>query len=371
MGKIETLIQQYCPNGVEWKCLGDFCEIKTGKGVTKKDCVEYGEYPIISGGVEPMGYYHTYNREGRTVTISRVGANAGLVSFIEKRFYLNDKCFSVIPSNNTNTKFLFYILSSIENSIKGMQSEGGVPTINTQKVGGIEIPLPPLPVQEEIVKILDTFSELQAELQAELQTRRRQYDYYQDLLLNKSQFTQHISVGDVCDIIKGKTPIQKARDGIYPLVVTTLERKSCDTYQFNTNAVCIPLVSSRGHGVASLNHVFYQEGKFALGNILCAVIPRETILKAKFLYYYLEYAKDFILVPLMKGGANVSLHSYDIEKVKIPLPTIQEQERIIAILDTFDALVNDLSQGIPAEIEARKQQYEFYRDKLLTFKKKV
>lgn len=73
----------------------------------------------------------------------------------------------------------------------------------------------------------------------------------------------------------------------------------------------------------------------------------------------------------MKGGANVSLHSYDIEKVKIPLPTIQEQERIIAILDTFDTLVNDLSQGLPAEIEARRQQYEYYRDKLLSFKKKA
>ena len=110
---------------------------------------------------------------------------------------------------------------------------------------------------------------------------------------------------------------------------------------------------------------------FALGNILCAVIPNdECVVKAKYLYYYLEYAKDYTLVPLMKGGANVSLHCSDIEKVKIPLPSLSEQERIISILDSFDNLVNDQSKGLPAEIEARRQQHEYYRDQLLTFKRK-
>ena len=179
MGRIDELIQRYCPEGVEWVHLSDFCDIKTGKGITKKDSDNNGGFPIISGGVSPMGYYHTYNREGNTITISRVGANAGLVSYIDRRFYLNDKCFSVIPSIKTNIKFLYYILSAREKEIKGMQSEGGVPTINTRKVGSIEIPLPPLPVQEEIVRILDTFTSLQAELQA----RQQQYQYYRDQLL--------------------------------------------------------------------------------------------------------------------------------------------------------------------------------------------
>ena len=231
----------------------------------------------------------------------------------------------------------------------------------------IEIPLPPLPVQEEIVRILDTFTELQAELQKELEARKEQFEYYQDLLLNKSQFSNHCSIGNLCLVKKGKTPIQKAKEGNYPLVVTAMERKSCEEYQFDANAVCIPLISSRGHGVASLNHVYYQEGKFALGNILCAVIPLdESSLKAKFLYYYIEYAKDFILVPLMKGGANVSMHCSDIEKVKIPLPSIQKQIQIISVLDKFETLIIEMT----AEIEARKQQYEYYRDKLLTFKRR-
>ena len=175
---------------------------------------------------------------------------------------------------------------------------------------------------------------------------------------------EYVKLGDVCTITKGKTPIQKAIPGEYPLVVTTSERKSCNTYQFDSSAVCIPLVSSRGHGVASLNHVYFQSGKFALGNILCAVIPNdESVLSANFLYHYLEYKKDILLVPLMKGGANVSLHIDDIQRVKIPLPPIEVQNRTIKILDKFI----ELSEELKKELLARQNQYKYYRDLLLNF----
>lgn len=175
---------------------------------------------------------------------------------------------------------------------------------------------------------------------------------------------EYVKIGDICTITKGKTPIQKAIPGEYPLVVTTSERKSSNTYQFDRAAVCIPLVSSRGHGVASLNHVYFQSGKFALGNILCAVIPNdESILSANFLYHYLEYKKDTLLVPLMKGGANVSLHIDDIQRVKIPLPPIEVQNRTIEILDKFV----ELSDALSKELSARQNQYKYYRDLLLDF----
>lgn len=175
---------------------------------------------------------------------------------------------------------------------------------------------------------------------------------------------EYVRLGDICTITKGKTPIQKAIPGKYPLVVTTSERKTSNTYQFDGSAVCIPLVSSRGHGVASLNHVFFQSGKFALGNILCAVIPNdENKLSANFLYHYLEYKKDIILVPLMKGGANVSLHIDDIHRIRIPLPPIQIQNRTIEILEKFV----ELSETLNTELTARKKQYEYYRDEMLTF----
>lgn len=126
-----------------------------------------------------------------------------------------------------------------------------------------------------------------------------------------------VQIKDVCRIEKGKTPIQKAVPGEYPLVVTTDERKTCNTYQFDCMAVCLSLVSARGHGVAQISRIFYQEGKFALGNILCAIVPNDkNQLSAKFLQHYLFYKKDSLLVPLMKGGANVALHISDLEKVK-------------------------------------------------------
>lgn len=187
MSKLQELINKLCPNGVEYKPLGEVCEIKTGKGITKNDATGGGNYPIISGGQTPMGYYHEYNRGPKTVTISRVGAYAGFVSFIEEPFYLNDKCFSIIPINDfqtlINSRFLFHHLKNKEETIKNLQSEGGVPTINTKKVGSIMIPIPPIEVQEEIVRILDSFSDYAAELQAELQARKQQYEYYRNLLL--------------------------------------------------------------------------------------------------------------------------------------------------------------------------------------------
>ena len=169
-------------------------------------------------------------------------------------------------------------------------------------------------------------------------------------------------ISECCVLEKGKTPIQKAIPGKYPLVVTTSERKTSNTFQFDRPSVCIPLVSSRGHGVASLNEIFYQEGQFALGNILCAVTPIDpTILSAKFLHIYLNYAKNTLLVSQMKGGANVSLTIDAIGRCKIPVPPLEIQREIVRILDSFTSLTVELS----AELSARQKQYGFYREKLL------
>ena len=173
---------------------------------------------------------------------------------------------------------------------------------------------------------------------------------------------EYKKLGDCCVLEKGSTPIQKAIPGEFPLVVTTEERKSCNTYQFDKPTVCIPLVSSRGHGVASLNRLYYQDGKFALGNILCGVTPTNSNeLSAKFLFYYLNHKKDTLIVPLMRGGANVSLTVDSLKKVKVPVPPISVQYEIIRIFGKFDELGIELE----AEYIARKKQYEHYRDVLL------
>ena len=392
MSKLEELIEQYCPDGVEWKHLGEFCEIKTGKGITKKDSNENGTYPIISGGVTPMGYYHIFNREGRTVTISRVGANAGLVSFIDKRFYLNDKCFSIIPSNGTNTKFLYYILSAREADIKGMQSEGGVPTINTQKVGSIEIPLPPLPVQEEIVRVLDAFTELQAELQAELQKRKQQYNFYRDNLLNFKNINrggQEIKWMRLKDVATqwyrgaGIKREEVSNEGMpcirYGEIHTSYNIwfKDCISHTDETKQATkkyaeygdilfaitsedIPLV---GNSVAYLGKEKIMVG----GDIVVMKHHQDP--------RYMAYALSTSDAIKQKGKGKVKskvVHTNvpSLQEIVIPIPPMEEQQRIADILDRFDTLTNDLTAGLPAEMEKRRQQYEFYRDKLLTFKRK-
>lgn len=372
MSRLDELIQQYCPDGVEYVKIGQIAQVGTGSS-NGNEADDEGIYPFFVRS-QSIKRKNDYEYDEEAIIIPGEGGIGEIFHYINGKYALHQRVYRIhFFVQSVNVKFAYYYMRSFfKQFIMKKAVSATVVSIRKPMIEDFVIPVPPLPVQEEIVRILDSFTELQAELQAELRARQGQYLYYQDLLLNKPQYSKHITIGELCVVKKGNTPIQKAKEGKYPLVVTTMARKSCDTFQFDANAVCIPLVSSRGHGVASLNHIYYQEGKFALGNILCAVIPTdEQIVKAKYLYYYLEYAKDYTLVPLMKGGANVSLHCSDIEKVKIPLPSLSEQERIISILDCFDDLVNDLSQGLPAEIEARRKQYEYYRDQLLTFKQKA
>lgn len=156
----------------------------------------------------------------------------------------------------------------------------------------------------------------------------------------------HYTIGELCNIEKGLTGIASATPGDYPLVNTSAERKSCNTYQFDTEAVCIPLVSSTGHGKKSLNYVHYQKGKFALGTILAAVIPKDPKkLSAAFLHRYLQFNKDRKIVPLMKGAANVSLAVKDIAKIEIPVPPIEEQTSFIELFNNL----NDSSTKLQSE----------------------
>lgn len=152
---------------------------------------------------------------------------------------------------------------------------------------------------------------------------------------------------DICLLEKGNVGIQKATPGEFPLVVTAEERLTCDQYQFDCEACCIPLVSSSGHGHASLKRVHFQSGKFALGNILCAVIPKDKDkVLAEYLYVYFSVLKDDILVPLMKGAANVSMTVTSLKEVEVFLPNIEEQKEIIRKYNTILDNINKINEII-------------------------
>lgn len=163
---------------------------------------------------------------------------------------------------------------------------------------------------------------------------------------------EYKTIGELCDVVKGNTGIQKAIEGKYPLVVTAEERSSHSEYQFDCDAVCIPLVSSSGHGHASLKRVHFQSGKFALGSILAAAIPKDNnILLAKYLYYFLSNYKDELLVPLMKGMANVSLSVTKIKTVKVKVPSLAKQEELLYLMEKCEKLRETLNKSsIDAEL---------------------
>ena len=385
MSKIDELLAQYCPDGVGFVLLADICDIKTGKGITKNDAINGGIYPIISGGKEPMGYYHTYNRKGKCVTVSRVGANAGFVNFIDVEFYLNDKCFSLIFKKDCNiSKYLFYYLKSIESKIIDLQSEGGVPTINTTKVGSIPIPIPPLPVQEEIVSILDKFTALEAELEAELEARTRQYEYYRNELLSfEGKDVEWKALGNISKCYAGATPKTSIKEywegGNIPWMssgevnlgnvfstekfITQLGFNNSSTKMIPKDSVVIALAGQgKTRGMVGITRI-----ELCTNQSLCAVVVNEG-LNSDYLYYFLKTQYKQLRNVSSGDGTRGGLNLQMIRDYKIPVPPIEEQERIVAILDKFDALVNDISSGLPAEILARRQQYEYYRGKLLTFK---
>ena len=378
---------------VEWRPLGEICAIKTGKGITKKDAIADGTYPIISGGKMPMDYIDIYNREANTVTVSRVGANAGFVSYISERFYLNDKCFSIIPKkdNVLIPRFLYYGLKSQEDNISTLQSQGGVPTINTAKLGNVRLPLPPLPVQKEIVRILDKFTTLEAELEAELDCRKRQYEYYRNQLLSfdmlnmGGQKLNNVTVmplGELGTFTRGsglqKKDFTPAGIGcihygqIYTYYGTCAKKtKSFVSQELALKArkakygdLVIATTSESDEDVCKAV-AWLGDEDIAISGDACFYTHT---MNPKYVAYYFQTEQFQKQKRSFITGTKVRrVNTKDLAKIEIPVPPLAEQQRIVAILDEFDTLTTSISEGLPKEIELRRKQYEYYRDQLLSF----
>ncbi len=387
MTKLESLINELCPNGVEYKKSIDICDDAFWLMPSTPNYIESGIPYITSKNVkngklsfDDVSYISTndyyelsknrFLKKGDFLItmIGTIGETAFVDDFVD--FYGQNIYVVRLKKSIINPRFYYYYFQTQREQLISKKNTSSQGYIKAGSINNLEIPVPPRPVQDEIVRILDKMTDLTTMLTTELDDRKKQYEYYSNYFFDEAKKAKYDQVKKVCKVTKGKSPIQKTKEGPYPMVVTTSERKTSNEYQFDCKGVCIPLISSRGHGIASLNHVYYQEGQFALGNILCAVVPfDEKKINAKYLYYYFELTKNTTLVPLMKGGANVAMHLSDVENVKIPIPSLEEQERIVSILDKFDKYCNDLSEGLPSEIELRQKQYEYYRDKLLTFKR--
>lgn len=245
-------------------------------------------------------------------------------------------------------------------------SSGGAIT-NIEKRDVIEkipIPIPPLAIQAEIVRILDTFTALTTELTAELTARKKQYNYYRDQLLTFAEGeVEWKALGEVGEILRGTAITEKETNpGEFPVVGNG---PSHNYYHNKSNRSGETIVIARSGVYAGL--VSYWNKPIFLTDAF-SIHPENKVLSTKFLYYVLK--KDQIKIHLMGQGAGVPhVRAKDFESYKVPIPPLAEQARIVSILDKFDALTNSISEGLPREIELRQQQYEYYREQLLSFPK--
>ena len=353
---IEKLVAELCPDGVRYVSLGDISNIKRGKSLTKKNTLP-GSVPVIAGGRAPAYYHSTSNRQGPVVVVAGSGAYAGYVSYWEKDIYVSD-AFSIEPKDVSmvNIKYIYYWLSSQQNKLYRLKSGSGVPHVYPRDFSKLITPLPHLTLQNKIVDILDKFTKLEAELEAELAARRAQYEYYRNSLFENLSGGGAEILGNLVKIKNGKS-YKGFNSGDIPVYGSGGIMTYVDRSAYSGPSVLIPRKGSLGN-------IFYVDTPFwNVDTIFYTEINREKV-TPKYLYHALQVQN---LSELNTAGGVPSLTQTVLKRVRIPLPSLTEQECIVKILDKFDALVNDISSGLPAEIEARRKQYEYYRDRLLTF----
>lgn len=391
MSKLEELIQQYCPDGVEYVKLGDFAtQWYRGAGIKKDEisqegipCIRYGEIHTIykiwfdkcishtDEAKQPSKKYADYGDILFAITSEDIPFIGNSVAYMGKeRIMVGGDI--VVMKHTQNPKYISYALSTID--AVGQKGKGKVKSkvvhTNVPSLKEIVIPVPPLPVQEEIVRILDTFTELQAELQAELQKRLQQYNYYRDFLLSFEGRTdvQWKRLEDLgVNLDRKRKPIASGKRvrGNIPYYGASGIVDYVKGYIFDGDYL---LVSEDGANLLTRTYpiAFSIHGKTWVNNHAHVIEFKERATR-KYVEYYLN---SIDLSLWISAGAQPKLTQDSLNKLTIPVPPLAEQQRVVSILDRFDTLTTDLTQGLPAEIEKRRQQYEYYRDKLLTFKRK-
>ena len=393
MSKLNDLINKLCPDGVEFVKLGETCEVLRGKRLTKKQLSETEKYPVFHGGIQPIGFYSKKNRNANTVMIINVGASAGTIGYSEKDFWSSDGCYCLSHTESVLPRYIYYVLSKDQHYFQSKVRHGGIPTLDALVVRNYRIPLPPLPIQTEIVRILDKFTQLEAELEAELDCRKRQYEFYRDQLLSFDKITPPernnvvwMPITEVFEMRNGYTPSKNKPEywegGKIPwfrmedirqngrILSDSIQHITMDGVKkgnlFKANSFILATTATIGeHALVIADSLANQ--RFTNLSVRKSLKDRIII---KFLFHYMFIIDDWCKNNVnISGFASVDMNKF--KKLEIPIPPIEEQNRIVAILDRFESLTTSLQHGLPAEIAARRQQYECYRDKLLDFKRKT
>ncbi|BDI59526.1 restriction endonuclease subunit S [Qipengyuania nanhaisediminis] len=361
---------------VEWKPLGEVVKLEKGRQLNKELLTDDGLYPAYNGGLSHSGFTDQFNYSENKTIISQGGASAGFVNFVTSKFYANAHCYVVLPNEEkVLNRYAYHLLKQHQKRLMGKKHGPGIPALRASEILEIPTPIPcpeepekSLAIQGEIVRILNSFTELTAELTAELELRKKQYNHYRDQLLAFEEGeVEWMALGDLTRIKTGQSVNKRMiaeNPGQFPVINSGREPLGfLDIWNTEDDPIGI---TSRGAGVGS---VTWQGGRYFRGNLNYSVtIKSEKVLNVHYLYHVLEQFQPQIKALCTFDGIP-ALNAVNLKKLRIPILPLEDQARIASILDKFDTLTTSLSEGLPREIKLRQKQYEFYRDLLLSFPK--
>ena len=364
MNKIDEMIRELCPEGVKRVKLGEVAALSRGKVISKDYLREHeGSYPVYSSQTTNkgiMGCIDSYAYDGEYLTWTTDGAYAGTVFRRKGQFSITNVCglIDIIDKKTLSLDFLYYWLSI---TAKKNVSEGmGNAKLMSNVMEKIEIPLPPLAIQQEIVSILDSFSSLQSKLEEELAVRQKQMEFYREKLLTfdkDDNSVKWMKLGEVAEIKRGVRLTKKdlTEDGAYPVFQNSLEPLGFyGDYNCESNTTFVI-------GAGAAGDVGYCNVRFWYADD-CYCLFCSDNLSSKYAYILLLKNQHLLKSKVRKGGIP-RLARNDVENILIPLPPLSRQQEIVSTLDTMSSLIDKLKE----EIELRKKQYEYYREALLSF----
>lgn len=408
MSKLDELIKELCPDGVEYKRLGEIGTLIRGNGLQKKDftksgvgCIHYGQiythYGVYAKQTISFVSEQTAKKLKKvepgdliiTSTSENVEDVCKCVAWLGKESIVTGG-HAMIFKHHENPKYLSYFFQSSQFFRQKVKMAIGVKVIDVspQKLEKTLVPIPPLEVQSEIVKILDNFTEFTTELtdklSEELTARKKQYEYYRNRLLTFDRNISEMKLSDVCDYVdyRGKTPV-KSDSGVFLVTAKNIKKGYID---YDSSKEYIPAdtyddVMHRGFpqvGDVLItteapcgNVAQVDRADIALAQRVIKLRGKTNILRNRYLKFILlsQLFQDR-LMKAANGSTVKGIKGSTLLRLSIPVPSLDVQDKIADVLDNFDKVCNDLHIGLPAEIEARKKQYEFYRDSLLTFLEK-
>lgn len=406
MNTIEELIQKECPEGVEYLPLIALCE-DVIVPMRDKPKVFDGDTPWCR--IEDLeGFYFNDSLSGQYVSqetirkmnlkvfpigtvICSCSASIGTYAINTKPLITNQTFIGLVCGEKLLNTFLRYYMETQTKNLLSLSNTGTIPYISRKKFENLEIPVPPLSVQHKIVEILDKFTSLEAELQtklqAELEARKKQYEYYRNQLLDFTgrEDVEFKKLGEVISVARGASPrpiknyITTNKDGINWIKIGDV--KPNEKYITNTEEKITQEGASKSRLLKKGSFILSNSMSFGRPYILAidgcihdgwiSMTNYEKFYNVHFLYHLLKSDSIQMYWRMKASSGTVSNLNADIVRATpIPIPSLTEQQRIVTILDKFEALINDQTASLAAEIKARHQQYEYYRDRLLTFSRK-